>query len=90
MSANSLWIDGSRSGQQIDSTHPPEMVWVREGIVERAIEDAFVRQLDDCAQLASCLGPQGMECDLKQVADVIVAVTEVCVIAHIEPIEVPA
>ncbi|WP_329526702.1 hypothetical protein [Streptomyces sp. NBC_01462] len=63
---------------------------MREGIVERAIEYAFVRGLDDCAQLASCLGPQGMECDLQQGADVMVTVTEVCVIALVEPIDVPA
>ncbi len=80
-----------RQGSDTDSTHPPpgEVLW-REGIVERALKHAFVCGADDCAQLASCLGPQGTECDLQQGADVVVAVAEVCVIAFVERLEVSA
>lgn len=62
----------------------------REGIVERAVKYAFVCGTDHCAQLASCPGPQSMECDLQQSADVVVAIAEVCVIAFVEQLEVSA
>jgi hypothetical protein len=61
-----------------------------EGIVERAVKHAFVCGTDPCAQLASCLGPQSMECHLQQSADAVVAITEVRLIALVERVEVSA
>ncbi|GGU63535.1 hypothetical protein GCM10010274_60410 [Streptomyces lavendofoliae] len=62
----------------------------REGIVERAVKHAFACGTDYCAELASCLGPQSMECDLQQSADVEIATAEVCVIAFVERLEASA
>lgn len=62
----------------------------REGVVERAVKHTFVYGTDHCPQLASRLGPQSMEGELQQRADVILAVAEVCVIAFGERLVVSA